>query len=215
MRLREHGLDVALNLRFGHLMSRHGRVGRVAHQTQDVALSETLDVFKVGPIADMGAGIELEVAGVDDDAGRRLNDDAEAAGDVVGKREELDPEHAELDPVAAFDRMQPQLFAGMDVLHFFLQHGAGQVAGVDQRVAELGREVGDAADVVVVTVGDNDAADPLFFAAQVPRVRNDVINAGHVVFGKLQTQVNDENVLTVLDQVAVPTAGFLIPAQGD
>jgi hypothetical protein len=48
-------------------------------------------------------------------------------------------------------------------------------------------------------MGDDDPTDVFFFAFEVGHVWNDVINARHILFRKLQSHVNDDDVIFVFD----------------
>lgn len=73
--------------------------------------------------------------------------------------------------------------------------------------------MGGAADVVEMAVGDDDATD--FFASffEVCDIRNDIIDAVHVFFGELESEVDDENVFFGFENGEVFT-NFLEAAEG-
>ena len=72
----------------------------------------------------------------------------------------------------------------------------GQARGVDGAV-ELLHRVGDAADVILVAVRQEHAADLLLILDQIGHVGNDEIDAVHIALGEAEAAVNDDDVLAV------------------
>ena len=100
--------------------------------------------------------VDLPVAGVEDVAERRLDQQAVALGDRVGERDIGDPERVEVDRAAALDDVQLDL-AGQPLL---LQLAGDQAGGERRRVErhlQVGGEIGQRADMVLMPVGQDDA----------------------------------------------------------
>src|SRR3989344_2901841 len=76
----------------------------------------------------------------------------------------------------------------------FLYHHAGQLAGVDGRVADAVDDVGDAADVVQVAVRDEETAYFVATLFQISGVGQNVIDTRRVVLRESETAVEDEYV---------------------
>ena len=93
------------------------------------------------------------------------------------------------------------------------QQAAGQRGGIDGRVHFL-EQVVNRADVVFVTVGDDDAAHLVAVLGQIGHIGDDVIDPQHVVFGEHQAGIDDEDFAAVFvhHQIA---AHFTQPPQGD
>ncbi len=51
--------------------------------------------------------------------------------------------------------------------------------------------------MILVTVGDHDAADPIQLIQQILEVGDDVIDPQHVIFGEHQPGVYDQDVLAI------------------
>ncbi len=104
--------------------------------------------------------VELDVAGENDVAPRRLDDDTHAVGHGVRDAEEAD--RTSLPSLISFVLLD---FADVDrrqVREFFLallDHHAGELARVDRRVADAVDDIGDTADVIEVAVRDQESAD--------------------------------------------------------
>jgi len=87
-------------------------------------------------------------------------------------------------------------------LHF--QHSLRQRRGVDGRL-HLRQQVGQRTRVILVTVGDDNAAHLAAVLNQVGEIRDDIVHAQHVIFGEHQTAIHDEDVLAVFIDHAVPS----------
>ena len=102
---------------------------------------------------------------------------------------------------AELDDFVPLYFAdvhGRCLREFFLAllyHHARKFARVDGRVADAVDDVGDAADVVEVTVSDEQTADLVAALLEVAGVRQDVIDARGFSFGEGESAVEDENIV--------------------
>ena len=86
----------------------------------------------------------------------------------------------------------------MMLLKLELDKSGGKSCAVN-RAVELLHGIGNAADVVLMTVGQEHAADFFLILDKVRHVRNDKVNAVHVVFGKAETAVDDDDILAVFE----------------
>jgi hypothetical protein len=64
---------------------------------------------------------------------------------------------------------------------------------------ELRQDVGEGADVVLVAVRDDDAAQLVFVLEQVSYVRYEKVDSQHLVLGEHHAAVDDEDVFAVFD----------------
>ena len=69
----------------------------------------------------------------------------------------------------------------------------GQLRSVNRNV-ELGQDVGQGPDVVLVPVGDQDSPHPVDIASQVGDVGDDQVYPRHVLSGKLYPAIDDDDV---------------------
>ena len=95
----EHGRDLPL----ADHDAGHFRVGGVRHQQVDAVGTEPGEAADVGQPAVQRELVHLEVAGVQNEAGRGADGDRERVGDRVVHREELEVEGADLLPCALGD----------------------------------------------------------------------------------------------------------------
>ena len=69
---------------------------------------------------------------------------------------------------------------------------------MDRGVDRL-QDIGDAADVVLMPVGDEEAAQLLLVVDEIGDVGDHKIHAVHIVLGKAQAAVDHDHVLAVLE----------------
>src|SRR3989344_8048833 len=132
---------------------------------------------------------------MDDDAFGRVHDDPHRSGNVVAHAEKLKLKDAQgqLGIVGYLVQVELEI---VFLLPSF-DDGKRQIRPVERWVAQFRDQVRDAADMVVMRVRDDDAHDVIFLALEIVDVGNDVVDAGHVFFGKLQAHVDDDDIVAV------------------
>ena len=95
-----------------------------------------------------------------------------------------------------------------------LDEALGQPGGIDRRAGDLGQDVRQGAGVVLVTVGQDDAAHPVAVLREVGGVGDDEIDAEHLRLGEREAAVHDEDVVVDLDDGDV-LADLAHPAERD
>ena len=120
--------------------------------------------------------VELEVAGVDDEAAGGTDGQAHRVGDAVADAEELDVDVAELDVVARADLVDRGLLEQAPLLEFDLHEPRGEGRCVDGDV-DVADQIGDRADVVLVAVRDHDRPQFLPTFEDVGEVGDDDVDA--------------------------------------
>ncbi len=74
-----------------------------------------------------------------------------------------------------------------------------QLERVHWREIEPGQHIGQRADVILVTMGNKDAANAVQFIVQIGGVGDDQVDAKHLLIGKHQSRVDDDDIFAVLD----------------
>ena len=92
-----------------------------------------------------------------------------------------------------------RVVAQLVLLELVAQQAARQARGVDGHAGELGQDVGQAADVVLVRVGDDEGLDALALVAQVGDVRHDEVDAVHLLLGEHEAAVDDDDLVGELE----------------
>src|SRR3989344_4502493 len=73
-------------------------------------------------------------------------------------------------------------------------HQDGKISGVDRRVPDAGENQRHAADVVEVSMSDDERAYFIFTLFEVGRIWDDIVHSRGSFIGKMHTGVNDDNV---------------------
>ena len=169
----------------------------VGQQSQNALVSELAEPRQVDHAALNGGDVDLEVAGLDDGADRGFDRQRHRVGDAVVDVDELDLEAAELEPVARFFGEDLRVIQQVVLLQLQLNDGCGQRCGVDGNV-QLTQHVRDSADVILMPMRNDHAADVIPVALQVRDVRNDHIHAVEALIRKAHTAVNQNDVFSIL-----------------
>src|SRR3989344_5948910 len=151
--------------------------------------------------------IELDVASKDDVAPLRLDNDDHRIRYRVCDAEESNGRSPKLYHLVLFnfanqDRSASEFFLA------FLNHLTGEPARVDSRVADTIHDVGDAANVVEVTVRYEQAANLLTPFLEVAGVGQNVINTRSVLFTECETGIKDKYIVAYFDSGHVATDLF-------
>src|SRR6267142_986186 len=167
------------------------RIGEESKDTLIAITSERRDV-KAGSVN--RCVVNLEIAGVNDDAKWSAHGKRDAVNRAVRDGDEFDFVWTDFNAAARND---------------FAQRGGIQQAGFfealfDQRECEtrakdrnieIAKDVRKRADVIFVSVGENDGADEMTILLEVGDVRNDKVNAEELGFREHHTGVYDDDVV--------------------
>ena len=145
----------------------------------------------VGDRADDRGRVDLPVAGVDDEAGRRPDRQRRAFRDRMGDRHELDVERADRHARAGPDDLDRNLRRARLAEPARLGEAGGEGRGVDLS-AEARPQIGERADVVLVRVGDDDADEVLPHLLDEADVRHDRVDARQVLAGEGDAEIDHQ-----------------------
>src|ERR1019366_5704002 len=118
-----------------------------------------------------GRGVNLEIASVYDDAQRSMNGEGHAIHQAVRHLDGTDGEWANLDAVPGAHFVEIGVVEQAVFVEFVLDIGQGELR-TPYRDIQFGENPGQSADVVFVSVGENDAAHPLPVLGEVGNVGN-------------------------------------------
>ena len=172
-------------------------VGRVAHQREQTLLAQLADAHEVDHLAGDRRQVDLEVARVQDGAERRGDGERYRIRDRMVGVDELDLEAAEPDRVTGADMVELDLLGHPVLGELGLDDAAGQTGRIDRRVA-FAQNIRDSADVVLMAVRDDVAAQLVDVALEVGRIRDDEVYAEHVVVRERDAAVDDDDIPAVL-----------------
>ena len=195
---REHRLKGRVDLLLRLCVAGTLGVRRVGHQHEDALLAELRKPREIDHAALRRGKIDLEVAGVDDDACRRVEREAHRVGNRVVHVDQLHVEAAEMNVRARRRHMQPDM-AEIVLLELVLDQRDRQRRAVD-RHADLFEEVRQRADVVLVAVRDHNAADAVHVLFDEAEIRDDGVDAGHLLIRECEAAVDDDHILAALKE---------------
>ncbi len=176
-----------------------GRIGQQAEHSLAAELGQGVDV---GHLAVNRRVVELEVAGVDDQTERGAQGNAHRVGDRMADPEGGRAEGPELDRLARLECEQ-RVVVELMLLDLVAQQAARQRRGVDRHAREVGQDVGQPTDMVLVGVGDQERLDLVGALAQVGDVGHDEVDAEHLLLGEHQSAIDHDDLIAVLEHVHV------------
>ena len=183
-------------------MPGHLGVGRVGHQQVHAVRAEPREPAEVGEPAVQRQLVHLEVAGVQDHAGRRADGDRERVRDGVVHREKFKPEGTER--LAGAGRRFHGGGREPVLGELASDQAEGQLRADQREVGALAEQVRDGADVVLVGVGEHHRLDLAEAAVQVGEVGQDQVHPRLVGLGEQHPAVHDEQPPGVLEHGHVP-----------
>ena len=162
-------------------------------QADALGVSEMADAGQVGPAAVDRGGVDLEVPRMQHDALGGMHRDGVAGGHRVSEGDELDLHRADVHHAVVFNDVergaaqQPGLFDAV----------AGQTegeAGAVKRNGDFAQQEGQAADVVLVAVGEDDGAQAGRVFHDVGEIGQHQVDAGHVGAGEHEPEIDEDHV---------------------
>ncbi len=187
---------VAHNL-FRWRPARAGGVGRVGNQSQHAALRELCQFGIIrGPVIH-GRVVEFIIAGLNDEPFGRFDTQTDRVGDGVAHMEKVNGEWADADLFTCFDGIQRCRFQHTAPFQLDFDQADGERCAVNGRL-DLLQQVMDGADVILVAVRDDNRFDFVPAAAQVLEIRDDIVNAEHIIVREHTTGIHDDDGILVL-----------------
>src|ERR1043166_2852605 len=185
----EDRLEIPPDLALGRRVAFALDVGRVGKQQQDAFLSVGGELLKVEVLAAHRRLVDLEVAGVNDDACRRLDREREAIHQAVRHADAFELERPELPRPVGGDLAEIGGLLQAVLADFIFQERERQARAEDRRV-DLLQDVRQRADVVFVRVREHDRAERVFPLQQVADIGDHEIDAEEVGAGEHEAAVD-------------------------
>ncbi len=170
-------------------------VGGIAEKSEDAFGAVAGEGVEIEGSAVDGSLVDLEVAGVNDDAERRANGKCDAVNGAVRDGDEFDFVGADFDETAGHDFAKGGGLEEAGFFEAFFYEGESEARAVNGDV-QVAQNVSKRADVVFVAVREDDGANVLAVLFQVGDVGDDEVNAEEFGFGEHHAGVDDENVVT-------------------
>ena len=173
-------------------------VGRVGEEEVDALLAQPGEGAQVGDPAVERELVHLEVAGVQHQPGGGADGDGQPVGDRVVDGDELAVERAER--ARGRPRATSTVFGVMRCsLSLASMKASVSLEPTTGMSGALAQQVGHAADVVLVAVGEHDRVDLVEAVPDPGEVGQDHVDAGLVLLGEEHAAVDDEQPAGVLE----------------
>ena len=188
-------------------------VGRVLQQSQHAALTVLGEAMQVECLAVRGREVDLEVTGVHDHADRGLDGQRDTIHQAVGHANGLDGKGAQVKLLPRRDLDQLRGFEQPVFFELAFDVGQGELGGIDRHF-QFTQNPGQATDVILVAVGQDDGADMLAVFDEVGDIGDDNIHPQQFGLGKHETGIDDDDVVCPAKRQAVHSE-FAQTAEGD
>ena len=212
---REERVEGLPNLLFRHGIAGTLDISGIHQQRQHAALAQLRQLLEIHQLSVHRGVVHLEVAGKDHRAHRALDGHRDRARDGVAHLDEVHVKRADLFRRTGNNGVQRDVGHGSVLLELELDQRQRQPRAVNRHhAAQLLDHIGDRADMILVAVGNENAADLVAVALQIGHVRNHQINAQHILLREDGTAVQDHDIVRIFQHIDI-FADFFNPAQRD
>ena len=154
----ENFVELAADGAFAGRVSLALDVGGILKQREHAFFAVFGEGVQVEELVVGGRGIDFEIAGVDDDAERRVDGERDAIDQAVRDVDGMDGEGAGLEALVGAHLAEVGVVEQSVLFEFVFDVGEGELGALDRHL-EFGENPGQRADVIFVAVGEDDAAD--------------------------------------------------------
>ncbi len=188
-------------------------VGGILKEGEDAGFAVFGEGVQIEEMIVGGSGIDFEIAGVDDDAERRMNGEGDAIDEAVRDADGVDGEDSGFEALVGAHLAQVGVVEESVLVEFVFDVGQRELRAPHGDV-EVGENPGQCADVIFVSVSENDTTDAVAIFGEIGNVGNDDVDAEQFGFGEHEAGVDDEDIVSVADGHAVHTE-LAEPPQGN
>ena len=194
-------------------VARAFHIGGVGQQGQHAFLTQLTQTGQVHHPALNGGGVNFKVAGVDTNACRTLDGEGHRIRNGVVHMDKLHAEPPRLDQISRLTGNELGLAQQAVLLQLQFDEPSGHAGSVDGGVHRP-QDIGQGPNVVLVAVGDEDTANLVLIFDKIGHVRDDHVDAVHIVIGEPHAAVHHDNVAAILVYSKV-LSDFIEAAQGN
>ncbi|MBA7474994.1 hypothetical protein ES707_10357 [subsurface metagenome] len=188
-------------------------VGGIGEEEQYPLRPQLRQPGQLGGLAVHWGVVQLEVPAVYHGAHRGADYQPDGIRYAVADMERLHPELAQDDLAAGGYHLEPGSGEYPPLLELAGDEPNGELGGVDGDI-ELGEQVGQGTDVVLVPVGDDDSSYLVPLLGEVGGIWEDQVHPQHLLVGEREAGIDDNDVVAVFHHHHV-LADFGEPAEGD
>lgn len=191
--------QIGANLGLGLGKAGDRGVGGVGQQQVDALFGKAADSGIVGRDAVNGRLVELKVAGVHNGALASADEHTQSARDGVRHRKEVERDATQIDVAPPLDLTELGC-ADAELRKLALDKAKRQLARENRHlVVEILQQIRKRTGVVLVAVGNDDAAELFLVLQNVGVIREHQINTGLRVIGEHEASVDEHHVVAALE----------------
>ena len=213
LRLREEVAECGTHAPFGHGEARTLRVGALREQRKNAPVAELAEPCKVDDAALNRGVVDLEVAGMDNDAGRCVYSEAAGIRYRVVHTDKLHRHAAELHGLPRLNHIKPALGEYAVLLQLALYKSEGERSSVHRHVDSF-EQIRKASDMILMSVGKDNSPELLLVFDDIGEIGDHEVYAEHVIVRESKSAVHDEHIVAALIQVQI-LSDLVKSAEGD
>ena len=191
----EQLVEALPHLTLGVGMARLFHIGGITEQGKYPLVAQLPQTHKVDHAAGYGRNVDFEVAGVDHRA--QWGADGHRVRDAVVHVDKFHGKAAQAKNGTGLFREYLGVIKQVMLLKLQLNQSGGERGGIDRNVQIL-QHIGYRADVVLVPMGQNQAPYTVRVGTQIADVRQNNVDAVHILVGKTHAAVHHNNVAAKL-----------------
>ena len=204
LRLRHAAIEIGKHRTLWRTETRYLGVGGVAEETEHTLITVMCQAGDVEVLTIHRGVIKFEITGENHRAHRSGDSQRKAIRHRVGVADELHREVlTHLDHVPRTHGLQGGAIGNASLIHLAGEHRQSQTRPINHRNVEVLEVMGNATDVILMTMGDDHSPDALLVLPQKARIREHDIDTVHAIAGKSQTSVNEHQIISVLEHTGV------------
>jgi len=185
----------------------------IAEESEDAFVTIAGEGVKVELPVVHGRLVNLEIAGVDDDAERSTDSKRDAVDSTVGHGNEFNFIRADFDAAAGRNLAKDRGIEEIGFLEALLDQSEREARAVNGNI-EVAKDIGKRADVVFMAMSEDNGTNVSAILLEVGDIGDDEINAEEFGFREHHTGVDDDDVVAVAQGHHVH-AEFAEAAEGD
>ena len=179
-------------------------VGGILQQRQHSFFAVLGETVQVEEAVVGGRRVDLEVAGMQHDANRRVDSECDTIDQAVRYLQRMNGERPNLEALSGTDFAQVGVVEELVFVELILDVGQRKLGAPDGNV-QFAENPRQGTDVIFVAVRQHDAAHMLAIFEQIRNVGDDDVDAQQLGFGEHQAGVNHDDVVAKADGHAVHT----------
>ena len=172
------------------------RIGGVAHKSQHAFFTDLGKASQINRISKDGCVIHLEIAGMHHNAGRRINRQRRRIHNRMVRPDEFYPKTTEVNGRTEFHHLPLGAVEKILFLQLVIDNPHGQPGCIDRHIHLL-QDIGQCADMVLMTVGDDKALHLVNIVRKVSNIRDHEVDPQHIILRKSQTAVHNNNTVFI------------------